>query len=221
VNELRPLVVFDVGANVGDYAQQVLSHLGGAVILHAFEPSVVAFATLENRFGSQRNVVLHNIGLGSIDGDQPFYGPAQGSPLSSVYHRHLNHFGIDMKALGTVRMRTLDSFCLEVGLQDINLLKLDVEGNELEVPRGAEWLLASRRIKRIQFEFGGSNIDSRTFLQDFFYLLSQQYRLFRIVRDGLWPIEPYRETSEIFVTWNVLAVLREGSAALVPETGLI
>ena len=219
VNGRRPIVVFDVGANVGDYAQQVLSHLGGTVVLHVFEPSAVAFASLEKRFGSQRNAILHNIGLGSIEGDQPFYGPAEGSPLSSVHHRRLDHFGIEMKALGTVRMRTLDSFCSDLGLEHINLLKLDVEGNEFEVLRGAGWLLANSRIERIQFEFGGSNIDSRTFLQDFFYLLNERYRLFRIIRDGLWPIEPYRETHEIFVTWNVLAVLRQGSEASVPGTG--
>ena len=50
----------------------------------------------------------------------------------------------------------------------IDLLKLDVEGNELLALKGLSDSI--EYIKIIQFEFGGSNIDSRTYFQDFYYL---------------------------------------------------
>ena len=58
-------------------------------------------------------------------------------------------------------------------------------------------------------EFGGCNIDSRTYFQDFFYTLHPNYRLHRILRNGIVPIEHYRGTQEIFVTTNFVAVSRE------------
>ena len=64
-------------------------------------------------------------------------------------------------------------------------------------------------IDYIQFEFGGCNIDSRTYFQDFFYALDPKYQLHRMVRNGLVPIKRYRETQEIFMTTNFLAISRE------------
>lgn len=81
-------------------------------------------------------------------------------------------------------------------------MKLDAEGHELQVLHGAERLLAHNTIDIIQFEFGGCNIDSRTCFQDFFYLLNPQYRLFQILRDGLFSIKEYVERHELFFTTN-------------------
>jgi len=85
---------------------------------------------------------------------------------------------------------------------------MDVEGNELKVLDGALNMLASKRIRFIQFEFGGCNIDSRTFFQDFYYLLNKDFQLYRIVQDGLFPINHYKECYELFMTTNFLAELR-------------
>jgi hypothetical protein len=68
--------------------------------------------------------------------------------------------------------------------------------------------LSRGSIDFIQFEFGGANLDARTQWQDFFYLLQPNFSLFRVVNDGLWPIEQYRETDEIFTTVNFLAQRR-------------
>lgn len=57
----------------------------------------------------------------------------------------------------------------------------------------------------IQFEFGGCNIDSRTYFQNFYYLLNTKYQIYRILKNGLYSIKKYRETQEIFVTTNYLA----------------
>ena len=89
------------------------------------------------------------------------------------------------------------------------MLKLDVEGHELKVLNGAHSLINSNSIDFIQFEFGGCNIDSRTYFQDFFYLLNPYYEIYRLVKDGIVLIEHYEERHEVFVTTNYLAISRK------------
>ena len=60
------------------------------------------------------------------------------------------------------------------------------------------------RIDYIQFEFGGCNIDSRTFFIDFWNLLSQTYVFYKIMPTKLIPVKTYDETREIFVCSNFL-----------------
>ena len=66
--------------------------------------------------------------------------------------------------------------------------------------------IAYKNIDMIQSEFGGCNIDLRTFFQDFFYLLKDNYKIFRILKDGVMEMPTYKETYEIFMTINYLAV---------------
>ena len=71
---------------------------------------------------------------------------------------------------------------------------------------GAEEMLKQRKIHRIQFEFGGCNIDSRTFFRDFWMILSNDYDIFRIMKDGLWQITNYSEQLEIFTYSNFFCI---------------
>ena len=68
-------------------------------------------------------------------------------------------------------------------MEDIDLLKLDVEGHELEVLRGGVRMFAQRRVKMVSFEFGGCNIDSRTYFRDFYYFFQENglQDIFRMV----------------------------------------
>jgi hypothetical protein len=87
-------------------------------------------------------------------------------------------------------------------------MKLDVEGHELAVFEGAAALLQQDAISVVQFEFGGCNIHSRTYFQDFFDLLAPRFDLFRVLPYTLYPISHYRETDEVFVTTNYVAFSR-------------
>jgi FkbM family methyltransferase len=202
-------LVFDVGANVGEYCKALLSEYGQSVEVNCFEPSHSAFTTLKNALGSYSNVKLHNLGFSDQNTPATLYADSPGSGLSSVFARRLNHFGIELRHQEEIRLSRLDDFCAENNISYLHLLKLDVEGNELNVLHGAQGMLQKQAIALIQFEFGGCNIDSRTFFQDFYYLLTPGYRICRIVHDGLIPIDQYKEIYEIFKTTNYLAISRK------------
>jgi FkbM family methyltransferase len=202
-------VVLDVGAHVGGWTAEVSNRVPNARI-YAFEPTE-RYAELEARVGSVART--YRLALSDRDGEAEMYAPPGADTLTSLHARDLRHVGLPAVApVEMVTVRRLDTFVAEEGLASIDLLKLDVEGHELAVMRGAGDWLTDGRISAIQFEFGGTALDARVFFRDIFYLLHEQYDVLRILRDGVAPVERYRERDEIFTYANYLAVLREPEA---------
>jgi FkbM family methyltransferase len=199
--------IFDVGANKGTYTQLVLALVPEATVF-SFEPSPAVYQALSARFGAIPNVRLFNHGFSSTEQQTVLYSNQAGSELGSLYKRRLDHFGIDMDCQERIVLTTLDTFCSTQGVSTVDFLKLDTEGHELEVLRGAGDMLKSESIGCIQFEFGGCNIDSRTYFQDFYYCLDPQYYLYRILPSALVRVRKYREEDEVFTTTNYLGLSR-------------
>lgn len=207
----RAPVVFDVGANVGDYTRLVLDHLPEAVVF-AFEPAKAVYDTLTGRLASESaRVKAFNFGFSDTAGTVDLHAYAvdgnEVSLLASIDVRRQTQ-AVDVTRRGSerVRMETLDAFCDAESVERIDLLKIDVEGHELSVLRGARRMLAEGRVAIIQFEFGPANISSRTYFYDLWSLLADDYRIYRIVPRGVAPIDFYGEHLEIFLTTNYLAV---------------
>lgn len=197
--------VVDVGAHTGDFARAVQKSVPRATV-HCFEPAPGPYAELRLISG----IVANNVALGDKSGMVEMYADRPGSKLSSFYKRRLDHFGIQFAHRQSVTVDTLDAYCARTGLDSIELLKLDAEGHELSVLRGARVVLSRGVIRKILFEFGGTDIDSRTFLQDFYYLLSEHgYTLHRLQKDGfLYPIPEYQELYEQFAYTNYVALYK-------------
>ena len=84
-------------------------------------------------------------------------------------------------------------------------MNLDVEGHELDVLEGFGKLIL--KTKLIQFEFGGCNIDTRTYFQDFWYFfLERNFIIYRITPRGFLRIRSYKEKYEFFQTTNYIAL---------------
>jgi FkbM family methyltransferase len=195
-------VVFDVGANRGRYTKTLLDRIPN-VTVHAFEPSSVSFAGLKSQFALDSRVTLLNKALGNSQKLQTLFANEPGSALSSLTQRRLDHFGISFEVREQVSVITLDDYCAQLGYFP-DAMKLDVEGNEMEVLRGGQETLNQCQI--IQFEFGGCNIDTRIFFQDFYYFFSEKgFRIARITRKELIPIDSYNEILETFSTTNYIA----------------
>ena len=130
-----------------------------------------------------------------------------GSGLASLTKRRLDHFGIDFNKSEKVEISTIDNYCSENAINHIHLLKIDIEGHELDALAGARRMFDKKSIDIVTFEFGGCNIDTRTFFQDFWYFFSEiNMKMFRITPSGyLYPIESYNEIYEQFRTINFIA----------------
>jgi hypothetical protein len=81
---------------------------------------------------------------------------------------------------------------------------MDIEGHELFALKGAFEALKTK-IQLMQFEFGGANIDSRTYFIDFWRLLSPNFEIFKLTGKGLISIKNYSEINEIFLNTTYYA----------------
>ena len=140
--------------------------------------------------------------------ESKIYTVARDSGMSSLYQRKLEHFGFEMENTETIKLTTLDEYCVKNNVDWIDYLKMDVEGHEYDVLLGSKNMLESKKIGIIQYEFGGCNIDSRTYFQDFWYLLNKNYDIFRLLKNGLQKIKQYEEEQERFLTSTFLSVLK-------------
>ena len=192
----------DVGANVGNWAAALLECDAQARV-YCFEPSQHAFEQLQRRFRDDPRVSPINAGLSDREGAATLWADAPGSGLGSLSRRRLDHFGIGFDHHEVVDMVSLDAWSREATVKP-NLLKMDVEGHEMSVLAGASTALDT--VEVVQFEFGGCNIDSRTYFQDFFYFFTAKgFRLWRLGPKGLSQVPRYTEVDEAFTTTNYFA----------------
>jgi FkbM family methyltransferase len=198
----RP-VVLDIGANIGTYSEAIIK-VAPQTTIFAFEPSSVARKELEKKFIGNISVRIVPFALGCVISTQTLWSDTAGSGLASLTKRKLKHFNIDFNESESVQVTTLDSWANTMKVVP-NLIKMDVEGHELDVLKGGLKTLALAQV--VQFEFGGCNIDTRTFFQDFWYLLTEAgFAIYRISAVGPIRISRYSEGEECFRTTNYLAV---------------
>jgi FkbM family methyltransferase len=200
-----PRLAVDIGAHVGHYTAE-LRRRTRQVEIHAFEPSAVNVGRLKARFSADEAIVIVPAALSNASGAATLFSNAPGSPLGSLTRRSLDHLGIGMdfeEAVTTWRFE--DYWRDRLGKRALDIVKLDVEGHELAVLEG--FGEAIDHVKVLQFEFGGCNIDTRTYLRDFWrFFRARSFDLYRITPIGYEYIPEYREAEEYFSLSNFIAV---------------
>lgn len=153
--------IFDVGGNFGQSALRFSRAFPQARIL-TFEPVPDSFRKLQRNIAGRGGIEAFNHGFGDMPGSfeiqiQPNAGGntliGSKSPLGSV----------------KIRLETIDAFAAEKRIESIDLLKIDVEGYELQVLRGAAGMLARGAVRHVYAEcvFAPDPVFSHT---DFFEL---------------------------------------------------
>lgn len=193
--------VVDCGGNKGLYVAEILRQNTNANI-YVFEPNKLNYNHLKDRFVHFDKVQIINKAVSDSVGEMTLHSDKEGSGLASLSKRNMAHFNIEYNIEETVEVITLDA---ELPNISFDLLKFDIEGFELFALRGAKRVLKETKV--VQFEFGGANIDTKTYFQDFFYFFRDLgFTLWRITPLGLRVVSAYSERMERFVTTNYIAV---------------
>ena len=197
-------VFMDVGANAGEYSDLLLARFPQAII-HAFEPHPRTYEALKQNM--KTNVKCHPVALGAENGVFNLYdrGGNDGGIRASLAKEALETVQSKPLTAYSVTVSTVDDFMKEQSISSIDFIKIDTEGFEMDVLKGAHDALSKGKIGAIQFEFADIHFARRQFLADFQAVLPG-HRLYRILRDGLVPLDLLSVGErEVFTFQNILA----------------
>jgi FkbM family methyltransferase len=157
--------VWDVGANVGLYVPLFLERVGPSGALFAFEPNPNSFNILKEKFGHLERLKVVNMGLGDVVSSMPLYVNSDPTSVTaSLSPNHVDDFE-RTRTIHYVDITTGDSFAIKHGTPDI--VKIDVEGFEVEVLRGLKEVLSSRVIRHVCIEVHFREMENRGVLEQF------------------------------------------------------
>jgi FkbM family methyltransferase len=199
-------IIFDVGANIGQSARRCARYFPAARI-YAFEPDRDNFARLTRLARRIRTLQCHRLALSAEPGTLQIVRDAS----DPTRHR----VGSDAAGeIDRIPATTVDSFCAEHGIERIDYLKIDTEGHDLEVLKGARGMLSAHRVAIVEVECGMN--PGNTYHVPFEALNSclegHGYRLFRFydqVRE--WPTgEPHlRRANAVYLSPRTIAENRD------------
>lgn len=205
-------VIFDVGANVGDWSL-IASKIAPHSPIYAFEPHPKIFEVLQKKV-QNRHVQCFPFAISNEEKEVTLFVWGDGrdiekSGLNGLYYRPVlkkllkkNCFEIPVEAI------TISQFCKTHNISRIHLLKIDTEGSEADVIVGAREMLEKKAIDMVQFEYGGTYKDSKVQLVDLFHeFTSLGYEIFRITPKKLKRIEAWDDCLENYQYSNYVAKL--------------
>lgn len=183
-------MIFDIGANTGEYSKLLLKHTEATI--YAFEPNPFSFKDLQQLPERVKKIQL---ALADTKGIAQLNFQSEQDEKASLDSRVRSGQTVD------VGVTTIDSFVKENQITEVDFIKIDTEGFEREVLLG----LGEVRPKFIQFEFNDHNIIRSVTLADLATLLPD-YNLFRLLPSGWVRVDPKSYIDNIFIFSNYIAV---------------
>ncbi len=211
LRELAPRlkVVFDVGANRGDWTSHVLAIAPDIEKVLCYEPGASALAELQRRYADDPRVQITAAAVSDRPGEQEFFEEPNAGETSSLIASHSQ----DLATARAVRVVTIDEELDRLGIDRVDLLKVDAEGMDLHVLRGAASAFRDHRVAVAQFEYNAPWAAAGSTLAAAFGLLREHgYEVLALLPDGLHRHEP-SDVGELFVYSNFVAFLPDVFAA--------
>lgn len=198
-------VFFDVGANVGTFTLPAAARLKYGQV-HAFEPWYPHLVRLHRNIelNGYQNIIVNDCALCRTDGEVTLNVPAGSNPgMASIYRDES-----DGASKARITCKSLDSYVAARNPDRLDLIKIDVEGAELDVLEGGVATL--RRFRpRLIVEVAESNLRrAGRFPNDVFeFFAAIEYRLFTIGRNA--SLAPAHEVTDLCAVQNVYCVPRQ------------
>jgi len=186
--DISPSIIFDVGANVGQTAYIFHSNLDKKSLIYSFEPIKSTYMELRKNTKNIDNVFTKNIALGSSNfktNIQVFEG--EESVYNSIVKDNMN---IKSNSIEEIEVMTGDYFCELNNIAEIDILKIDTEGYELEVLKDFKEKLRQNKIKVLYCEVGFHPKNKRNsyFLTLYKYALENSFKFY-----GLYEVTPLKK----------------------------
>jgi len=146
--EVKSGVFVDIGANIGKYTVKVARQMADKGKVVAVEPDPGNFSALKTNIELNKltNVYAFNVACWNKTQELSLYqSPSWNPGLSSVKEKVSNHF---VKVKGV----KLDDILKGLGIENVNLIKIDAEGAEEEVIQGARGIITKSRHLKVLFE---------------------------------------------------------------------
>ena len=121
--------VLDIGANIGLWTKFIQSK--GARKVYAFEPNIVALKELHRNFDSDKSVNIVDKAVSDINGKLELFVDMENSTISSLYGDATKNYTRNGSYL--VNTVTLESFFFENNIDEVDLVKIDIEGGEFDI----------------------------------------------------------------------------------------
>jgi len=170
-------VVFDIGANVGQSVQAFKDLLPHSVI-HSFEPSPAAFRELSAVAKGFKNVHPQNVGLAAQPGELELMENSS-SVMNSFLPPGQDGWGNIVNRV-KVPVTTIDAYCEAQRIEQVSLAKIDTQGFDVQVLRGAERTMRAGLVKLVLIEITFSDMYREGAAPDQVYALLRDYG-FRLV----------------------------------------
>lgn len=177
------IIFFDVGANVGNFTKLFQRYYGDRIKkIHCFEPNKSVYEILTNTNKNNQNIIINNYGLSHEEGIKKLEFPGNLTVLGSIFKRPV----FIERRLGEInsieiKLSTLDKYVEEKDIKSIDYLKIDTEGNEMNVLLGAENSFKHKKIVCGQIEYGACYLDAGTTIKDVYYFLTKHgYSLYDV-----------------------------------------
>ena len=209
------IISIDVGANVGKYTNLLLSETNSEII--SFEPLKAAFRELkkiEKEYPNRLKVFNYAIGDENTNLELNFSDEKSEKATFSKDIDKLSFFDHEKNKKIMTDIVTLDSFFLDnsslLNKKNIDLIKIDTEGFELEVIKGAKDTIENKRPKYIQLEFNWHQLFKNHSMYKFSQYLNN-YELFQILPFGekLIKVDPRRPEANIFHLSNFVYIRKD------------
>lgn len=202
IAQLKPSVIIDGGANVGKYSL-ILNKYNPGCTIYSFEPVSRTFDELKANVKDFDHIKVMKKGLFSEDCSREI------NLFDSHTHASLYDIkGISNKSNEKVHIELVkgDTFVRENQINEIDFLKLDLEGSEYEAILGFEETLKQGKIKAIQFEYGYINISTKKLLIDYYTFFNDLgYKVGKIFPKSV-EFREYKHKHEDFIGPNFIAV---------------